>query len=170
MHQIVYHIRMIATRIDIIRIGEMIEVMIMITAKMSIDVMTITIQEGMKIAILIISVIVSIIMTVIIHLKEIIVTDNHTGEVVIKKTRSLIIFGDKMIIAKEIGASMISRSQNGLDNFNTNLEKGKIRILKMLIRNRVNLVVPRYQTAIFAGKMAIMQINVRQKKKERHQP
>ena len=106
----------------------------------------------------------------IIHLKEIIVTDNHTGEVVIKKTRSLIIFGDKMIIAKEIGASMISRSQNGLDNFNTNLEKGKIRILKMLIRNRVNLVVPRYQTAIFAGKMAIMQINVRQKKKERHQP
>ena len=88
-----------------------------------------------------IAVMVGIIMTEIIHLKEIMVTDNYTEEVVIKKTKSLIIFGGKMIIAKEIGCSMVTRSRKGLNNFSMNLEERKIRILKLFIGNRVNLVV-----------------------------
>ena len=51
-----------------------------------------------------------------------------------------------------------------------NLGKARIRILKMLAGNRVNPVVLRYQIATYAEKMAIMQINVPQKKKEKHQP
>ena len=65
---------------------------------------------------------------------------------------------------------MITRSRKGLDNFNMNLGKARIRILKMLAGNRVNPVVLRYQIATYAEKMAIMQINVPQKKKEKHQP
>ena len=113
---------------------------------------------------------VGIIMTKIIHLKDIMIINKNTKEAAIKKTGSLIIFGRKMIITKEISASMITRTRRGLDNFNTNLDKEKIRILRMLNENLVNPVVHRYQIATYAGKTVIMQISVREKKKERHQP
>ena len=43
------------------------------------------------------------------------------------------------MIAKETGASMITRRRRGLGNFSTNLEKEKILILNMLDVNLVNL-------------------------------
>ena len=113
---------------------------------------------------------VGIIMTKIIHLKDIMIINKNTKEAAIKKTGSLIIFGRKMIITKEISASMITRTRRGLDNFNTNLDKEKIRILRMLNENLVNPVVHRYQIVTYAGKKVIMQINAGQKTKERHQP
>ena len=113
---------------------------------------------------------VGIIMTKIIHLKDIMIINKNTKEAAIKKTGSLIIFGRKMIITKEISASMITRTRRGLDNFNTNLDKEKIRILRMLNENLVNPVVHQYQIVIYTGKTVIMQINVRKKTKERHQP
>ena len=101
--QIINHMRMVVTRIDITRIDKMIlgvmtiEEMIKIMAEISIRVTTVMIQDGMKITRVIIAVIVRIInMIVIIHLKEIMVTDNHTEEVSIKKNKSLIIFGGKI--------------------------------------------------------------------------
>ena len=78
--------------------------------------------------------------------------------------------GDKMLIAKEIDDSMITRSRKGLDNFNMNLEKGIHQILRILARNMVEPMVLRYRTATYAEKTVIMQINVPQKKKEKHQP
>ena len=75
---------------------EEIEEMIRIMAEMTIDVTTVMIQDGMTIGRTIIVVMVGIIMTEIIHLKEIMVTDNHTEEVSIKKNKSLIIFGGKI--------------------------------------------------------------------------
>ena len=93
---------MIITRIDITRIDKMIlgvmtiEEMIKIMAEISIRVTTVMIQDGMTIGRTIIVVMVGIIMTEIIHLKEIMVTDNHTEEVSIKKNKSLIIFGGKI--------------------------------------------------------------------------
>ena len=72
-----------------------IEEMIKILDEMSISVTTLMIHDGMKIGRAIIAVMVGI-MTMIIHHKEIMVTDNHIEEVIIKQTESLITFDAKM--------------------------------------------------------------------------
>ena len=139
---------------------------------MSIGVTNVMIQDQMNIGQTTISVMVEIIMTEIIHLKEIMLTDNYTEEVIMKKTESLIIFDGKMIIAKEIGTSMITRSGWGLNHLSTNLEKEKIPILWMLDDLNMTLVNPTvhlYQIVTYTGMTVIMQFNVRQKTKERHQ-
>ena len=115
--------------IDITRIGGIvmtIKEMIAIITGMSIDTTTVMIHDRMKISRAIISVMVGI-MTVIIHLKEIMVTDNRIEEVVFTKIKSLIIFGGQMIIIKEIDGSMITRSPRGLGNFNMRLGREKFR-------------------------------------------
>ena len=171
--QLIDHKRMIVTMIDITWISGMIfgvmtiEEMITIIAKMSIDITTV-----LKIGRAIIAVMVGI-MIVIIHLKEIMVTDNHIEEVVFTKIKSLIIFGGQMIIIKEIDGSMITRSPRGLNNFSMRLGREKIPIRRMfgvLNMKLVNQVVHRYRIVTYAGKTIIMQMNVLQEKKGRHQP
>ena len=109
-------------------------------------------------------------MTESIHLIGKIVTGNRTREVIIKKIGNPIIFGGKMMIAKEIDDSIITRNRKGIDNFNMNLEKGIHQILRILARNMVEPMVLRYRTATYAEKTVIMQINAPQKIKEKHEP
>ena len=100
--------------------------MIAIITGMSIDTTTVMIHDRMKIGRAIIAMMVGI-MTMIIHLKEIMLTDNNMEEVIIMKTKRLIIFGGQMIIIKEIDGSMITRSPRGLGNFNMRLGREKFR-------------------------------------------
>ena len=86
-------------------------------------------------------VIIGITMTESIHLIGKIVTGNRTREVIIKKIGNPIIFGGKMMIAKEIDDSIITRNRKGIDHFNMNLEKGIRRILRILAGNTVKPVV-----------------------------
>ena len=147
-------------RIVITRIGGMIIVeMIMIMAEMNIGGTTDMNQEGMTINKMTIVVMIGIIMIGSIHLKEIMVIDNHIEEVVIKKIEILITFNDKMIINKVIGGSMIIRSRRGLDNFSMTLGKEKIPSQTMInIHNMkpVKQVVHRYRIATYVGQMGIM--------------
>ena len=99
---------------------------------------------------------VGIIMTKIIHLKDIMIINKNTKEAAIKKTGSLIIFGRKMIITKEIHDSMITRTQKGINNFDMNLEKGICQILRILAGNKVKPVLLPYRIATNAEKMIIM--------------
>ena len=73
-----------------------IEVMITIMAERNIGGTTYMIQDGMKISRVTVAVMIGIIMIEIIHHKEIMVTDNHIEEVIIKQTESLITFDAKM--------------------------------------------------------------------------
>ena len=102
--------------IEKMTIAEMIMIRTIIE-EMSIGAMTDMIHNEMRIDRTTINVIVGIITIEIINPNEIIVINNHTGEVLIKKTENRITFVDKMTIAKEIGNSMITRSRKGSQQF-----------------------------------------------------
>ena len=146
-------------RIVITQISGMIIVeMITIMAEMNIGGTTDMNQEGMTINKMTIVVMIGIIMIGSIHLKEIMVIDNHIEEVVIKTIGSLITFDVKMIIVRVIGGSMIIRSRRGLDNFSMTLGKEKIPSQTMMgvhDMKPVKQVVDRYQIATYVGQMGI---------------
>ena len=104
---VIDHMMMIdITLIDGMIFGVMIRKII---KEMSIGAMTDMIHKEMRIGRTTTEVMVGIIMTEITHPNEIILlTNSHTGKIVIKKIAKLIALADKMIIAKEISTKKIS--------------------------------------------------------------